>query len=385
MKLKTLNPLLTDRQSHLDYAQMSLLELIQCITLNSDTDATNELHQNRPLFRYKDDDMLLLMADYLARLKHRDIAKRWCGGDSMVLEKAYDHALAKFLNIPKECDNECDSTETEGPDCRYYYEAFYNYATTRLEAKPPANVIEAELMAAKILQRMVMRHFYLSCLECKRQGQDLIRRYGWKINGRTLYIWLPTEMPGRRSHAWLQNNIPDVDPTRPGERDRVQVIVNQLLRRPRIVPLYEMNGKGKNVPARPTSLHTIMEEEISTKGLARTVADEKADNIEQQRPAIRHLGKHRLKDLILRVFDDLASGGYEASDLVSQFRLSKATFSRFAGCKWANNDKSTISFVPDLWRNTAHVLANDQCFVQMAQKANVWKRVCQVLDMETQK
>jgi len=319
MKLKTPNRLLTDRLSCLDYTQMSLLELVRQITVNSDTDAINELHQNRTLFRYKDDDMLL-MANYMVRLKHRDIAKQWCGGDSMVLEKAYDHALAKFLNIPKECDNECASAETEGPDCRYYYEAFYNYATTRLEAKPPANMIEAELMAANIFQRMVMRHFYLSCLECKRQGQDLIRRYGWKINGHTLYIWLPTEMPGRRCQKWLCDNVPDVDPTRSGERDRVQMIINQLLGKPRIVPLHDMNGEIRNVPAKPDNLHSIIEEEISANGLARVVANEKADNIEKQRPAIRHMGANRLKELVLGVFDSITCGNYEAvSFFISAF------------------------------------------------------------------
>ena len=382
MKTATRYPLPINQTHLMDYGQMSLLELSEHIITNGDLNALKELHDNRPLFHYKDGD-LLLMANYLIKLKHRDIAKQWCGGDSMVLEKAYDHALAKFLNIPKEYVNECDHTETEGPDCRYYYEAFYNYANARFEAKPPANVIKAELMAANILQRMVIRHFYLSCLECKRQGQDLIRRYGWKVNGRTLYIWLPTEMPGRRCQTWLWGNIPDVDPTRPGERDRVQTIINQLLRKPRIVPLYEMNGEIKNVPAKQNPLHSIIEEEMSANGLARVVADEKADNIGQQRPAIRHLGEHKLKDLILGVFDGLACGDYEAVSFVAEFGLSKATFSRFAGCKWANSDDGTANFVPDLWRNTAHILASNSYFIQMAQESGVWKRVCQVFDTET--
>jgi hypothetical protein len=382
MKLQTLHTEANQKYRRPDYTQMPLLDLSMRIVEYADTQALKELHDNRPLFRYKDDDMLL-MANYLTKLKHRNIARQWCGGDFMVLEKAYDHALAKFLNIPAESGNESDSAETGGPDCRYYYEAFYNYAKNRLEAELPTNVIEEELMVAKMLQRMVMRHFYLSCLECKRQGQDLIRRYGWKINGYVLCIWLPTEMPGRRCQTWLRDNIPDVEPTRPGERDRVQAIVNQLLRKPRIVPLYEMNGKIKNFPAKPNHLHSIIEEEISTKGLARVVANEKADNIERQRPAIRHLGVQRLKDMILGVFEGLACGGYEAVSFVGKFGLSKATFSRFAGCKWANNDNGTANFVPDLWRNTAHILASNSCFVQMAQESGVWKRVCQVLNSET--
>jgi len=382
MKTATIDSLLNNQKKQPDYKQMSLLELSGHIVRNSDMNALKELHDNRSLFHYKDDTPLL-MADYILKLKQSKIANQWCGHDSMVLENAYDLTMAKFLNTPAECGDECESDETQGPDCRYYYEAFYDYATVKLEAKSSTNIIEAELIAAKMLQRMVMRHFYLSCLECKRQGQKLVRRYHWKLNCHTLAVWLPTEMPGNRCRKWLSDNIPDVDPARPGERNRVQTIVNQLLRRPRIVPLYEMNGKGKNVMARPTSLHAIIEDDISTKGLAEVVADEKADNIEQQRSAIRQLGRYKLKILILGVFDCLSCGNYEAANFVTKFSLSKATFSRFAGCRWANNDNGAVAgFIPDLWRNTAHILASDPCFIQMAQEAGVWKRVCQVLDAE---
>ena len=43
----------------------------------------------------------------------------------------------------------------------------------------------------------------------------------------------------------------------------------------------------------------ISEQEIEIKGLAGAVADEKADNIEFQRPVIQKLGEQKLKKLIL--------------------------------------------------------------------------------------
>jgi len=127
----------------------------------------------------------------------------------------------------------------------------------------------------------------------------------------------------------------------------------------------------------------MIEEQISVNGLADTVADEKAENIEQQRPTIRRLGEGKLKQLIQSVFTDLADGSYEEKQIAASFGLSRATFSRFAGSRWHHHCKDPIvTSVPDLWRNTAQTLAGHSDFVIAAQKAGVWKRVSGILDAD---
>jgi len=358
---------------------MPLRRLAVLIFRDGDLAALKELHANRPLFRLKESKQLL-MAEYLVQLKHCRIAYEWCGQDCMVMEKAYDLTLAKFFNMPVECDDGTESTETEGPDCRYYYKAFYVYAIAKLRQKSSKNVVRAEYMSAELLQGMVKRHFYLSCLECSRQAQKLVKRYAWKLNGQTLYIWLPTEMPGRRCKTWLRGSVPDVDPAQPGERDRVQTIVNKLIAKRRIFSLDELERKGENVYLTSDPGPPMIERAISTDGLARSVAEEKADSIEHQRPAIQSLGKAKLRQLVGRVFDDLVGERYEAKGIAADFGLSKATFSRFAGSKWTRTqNEGTVTTVPDLWRNLAHVLASHRSFRRAAKEAGVWKRVCDVI------
>jgi hypothetical protein len=191
-----------------------------------------------------------------------------------------------------------------------------------------------------------------------------------------IYLWLPLELPGQRRGEWLTANITDVDPRRPGEQYRVQAVVDRLLAKRKIFYLSDLDRIGETLPPSPNSIPWIIRDEISVKGLADAVGDEKADNIRQQRPAIRLLGKDKLKQLIRMVFTKLAYADYVEKDIARCFGLSCATFSRFAGAHWEKYRDDTIDPPPpDLWRNTAEVLSGHPDFVVAAEKAGVWKQV----------
>jgi len=366
------------RTRNRDYKRASLVDLARCIFGEADREALRELHDNRTLFN-SGVDRRVVMAEFLMDLKDRDVAFQWCGRDAMAVERAYDLTLAKFLDLPAAGHNGSHADEDGGPDCRYYYRAFHDHATESLQKNPPSTVIETESRAAEILQGMVTRHFYLSCLECRRRTLKLVRRYCWRINGRSLTVWMPIELVGNRCRTWLETNVPDVDPSRPGERERIQAIVDRLWSRRRILSLDRLSKREQAVSADSGPGRSFLEEEISTHGLAGFVAEEKAENITDQRPTIRALGPGRLKKLIMTVFDSLAEDRFNAERIAMDHDLSKATFSRFAGSRWASDDDiSDDRDIPDLWRNTAHVLAGHEDFVAAARQAGVWDRVRRV-------
>lgn len=175
-----------------------------------------------------------------------------------------------------------------------------------------------------------------------------------------------------------------MDPKRPGERDRVQAVVDRLIARRRIISLDDLGRNAKRIAPTSDAGFPSIEETISTEGLAETVAEEKADNIEYQRPAIQSLGQTRLRRLVCRIFDDLVSERYEAKNIATEFGLSKSTFSRFAGSRWNNSPEgNALGPVPDLWRNLAHILASHSTFRKAAKKAGVWRQVCNVISPET--
>ena len=377
MTTETLSSSSIGVKGRINYGKLTLLQLTERIVYKSEKSALEELHENRRLFPRKHQEKVRLV-EYIAAIGQSPLARRWCGYDDMVLDDAYDLCIDKFSNIPTQASAHRHAGP-QGPDCRCYFGTFFDCTTAKLKTEPPANLIEAEMIAAELLRRLIKWHFFLSCLEARRKAQRLRRRYMWRIDGRTIYLWLPFELPGQRCREWLVANIPDVDPDRPGEQFRVQAIVDGLLTKRRIFYLSELDRTGEGLPPSPHSVPSMLEDEISVNGLAEAVAVEKAENIKYQTPAIRLLGEDKLRQLIRTGFARLACGNYDGQKIAACFGLSKATFSRFAGNRWGHHCDDTAS-APDLWRNTAQTLANHCDFVIAAQKAGVWKQVSRVLD-----
>jgi hypothetical protein len=370
----------TKETKQAEYTNIPLCGLAGQITYNSDHLALDELHNNRRLFGITDGRLVLRkLVEYIADLRQTQYAHEWCGNDPTVMDQAYDLTVSKFSNIPVENH----SLKSNGPDCRYYFKAFCDYAKRMFEQNPPRSNIQAELEAAEMLRKFVKRHFRFSYLDCRRKAQKFVRRYVWKVNDNPLTVWLPVDMPGKKCRTWLESHVPDVDPTRPGERERVQEIIDKLLPRQRLVSLNGLDSVGDKIAGATAPLYSAVEEEISVKGLAGTVADEKAEHIEQQRPAIQALGRKKLRHMVHEIFGALSGEEYEAAAIAKEFGISTATFSRFAGNRWVNSSGNGNNItVPDLWRNTAHILANHELFAEAAQKAGVWKAVCKVVDKE---
>jgi hypothetical protein len=323
------------------------------------------------------------LVEYAAIVKESETVRRWCNHDDRILDEAFNLTIDRFYNMPAQTEY-ADEHGPEGPDCRYSFKAYVVYVTEKLKKNPSATAWEAEMIAAKALAGLVRRYFRLSALEITRRAYEFVRRYAWRVPPRTLYVWMPFQIPGQRCREWLESNIPDVEPDRWGEQDRVQNLVNQRVARTEIISLSEADKIGESLLPYTVSIPSIVEEEVSLKGLPDAVAREKAEHIVRQRPSIRLLGKDQLMELIRVIFDRLAHGEYIEKEVAASFGLSQATMSRFAGSRWSHDHNGPMT-VPDLWKNTALTLARHSDFVRAAQKAGVWKQVCCVLDMGSQK
>jgi hypothetical protein len=342
---------------------LSLRALLERIVDRSDRRALNELHNHRCLFRPRNAGSMRLVefAEFLCRSAW---AQRLSRGRQMILDRAQDLTIDKFLHLPSQMAGGSDGRRQT--DCRLYFKRVLHILDTWRQDHPDTGPLQEEAIAARILQGRVSRAFRLSCLEARRSANPARSRYAWRVNGHVLYLWMPMEMPGRDRRTWLKKNVPDVDAHRFGENHRVQSIVDARLGLRRHVPLNESlapHSKAVN----PSDAFGLIEGEVSSCGLAVFVAEEKAAFVHEQRPAIGRLGPASLKRLVLQIFEELTAGRYEGQRLARQFGLSPATLSRFAGSRW----KSGTS-VPDLWRNVAQALAGHQAFADTARAAGVW-------------
>jgi hypothetical protein len=189
-------------------------------------------------------------------------------------------------------------------------------------------------------------------------------------------------MTARECRSWLKANAPDAGPIRPFERYRIQSLIDELLVRRLIGSFDQFGYRPEDITTpRPVPTDPALPDgaEIS---LRDAVAEEKAANVDKQRPAIRALGAMTVARLVRRIFDDLGDGGIEDSRLAAEFGLSKASFSRFAGSRWPSRmDEGAETAIPDLWRNTAWVLSGIPTFVAAGRTTGLRDRLQQVLHL----
>ena len=314
----------------------------------------------------------MLLSDYVHALResrHSDATR--------ILDQTYDITVDKFSHLGHDpClgdDTHSDEQlKYQGPDCRYYYRGFLRWMDDAEMKWVRTSRIEKEYRTARLLQRFVTRHFYLSLLEARRSANPLVSRYSWKIEGRgSITVWLPRTMKGEDRNKWLEENVEDPDPCRPNERERVQAIIDARIVRNRLIPLEYIAGTTACRVRTSNPRQAALYAEREAFGLAEFVAKEKTLSIELQRRAIRTLGPAKLEKLVIAVFDNILEQEMTEEELARKFGLSKAAFSRFAGSRWAKKRDGSCGRIPDLWLNTAHVLAHYPKFVQLAEQAGV--------------
>jgi hypothetical protein len=364
------------------YRSSALLTLLGLIARRGDRGALDELLTHRRPFSCRDGNWLRLgeWVDWLMSHPPRSASlmrnDRW-------LEQARDLTIDKFTCLPKIRrrlrNRPSCRVKGVGINCRYYYLAVWRYSRRQLATFRPIGHLEQEQIVSRILHAFVLRHFSLSFLECQRRSNPLVRRYYWKIDGRTIVVWMPTEMSGRECREWLQANVSSKGSLPERECFRVQSIIDEHLLRRGIVPLDE--HAVANLAAQTEDSGDSTLDESFDRSLSEYVAREKSGvRLEQQRPAIKALGATRLATLIRRIFAALAQGAYDDGALADEFGLSHATFSRFAGSRWCERfEGQSNGIVPDLWRNTSQVLAGVPAFVAAARDAGVWGRVQAVI------
>ena len=345
------------------------LQLIQRIADTGDTVALHELHEHYTPLRVNGSPPLSILA-YLNRLRESSWARARCGGNPVAVDKAFNLTVGKFLEKPK--GNR--KRRKRGPDCRCYYRGFLSVLSKWMDEHPSATLLEQELACSLLLQRFVLHQFRKSCEEARRAANAACSRYTWRLPSGRIVVYMPVAVGGRRRRHWLEEHVEDPDPQRPGERQRVQGIVDAYLGVPRNLSIEGDDISSISGDGDAGSSLSPFEVVITAEGLAKAVADEKAANIHQQRPAIQRLHPSNLHRLVMQIFHDLQDGCYSEKRLAQQFGLSHATLSRVAGSRWRLRPGEPP---PDIWANVAQVLSANNDFVEAAKDAGVWPRVQQ--------
>ncbi|MEA1980783.1 MAG: hypothetical protein U9N54_07405, partial [candidate division Zixibacteria bacterium] len=294
------------------------------------------------------------------------------------LDETYDLTILKFTNLPKSIVNTIEKKKRKQIDCRNYYKPILKMMKIWKHDNPVASELEEEQKVGNILQGLVVKHFYLSRKECLRKKRPFSVRYNWEFGGKTIILWYPMEMGPTLFKEWLESKISKSDYDDSELQPRLQTEIDHEFFVGRRVDLD--NKVIKNGPRTDPASH--FESSTFNLNLVDIVTSEKVNNIENLRPSIRSLGNKLLAQLINRIFDDIANGVFEDKKISADFGISKSTFSRFAGSLWQERlEQGKDIVIPDLWQNTAKVIATDSEFIEAANDAGVMENIKNVLSI----
>lgn len=366
----------------INYRLRPLPDLLNMIALHSDNDALQELVGNRR--PYSVEGKRLDLPSFIREAGSLD--SLGSGRRQNFLDCAYDMTLDKFSLLPvaaePESTNHADHKECPKPraiDCRNYYRAVLSQYEAWRRSHPFADKIDTEIEVCGILQRMVVRHFYLSLKECRRAKMPFSKRYIWNVKGEKISLRRPVDISGADFRKWLEKNIADVDPKRSGEGMRIQEEADRHFSHGSFVSWSDKTVSQVPDGGRGAGPESTVGTKVGVSTMALTVAKEKVATIDTMRPAIQGLGRDKLYLLITRIFQDIEDGIMEDIRIANDFGLSKATFSRFAGSDWTKPCGEERVSIPDLWLNTAKVLASSPEFTEIALSAGVLPQLKEVL------
>ena len=367
-----------------DYESLSLEDLALRIVQNRDEQAIEESVQRRRIFLWEGKQRMSF-AEFLRAHYERACEGGMRGRTIEILDEAYSLTVDKFTSLPREKPegdesnddyDESAGDETEDgrdcgedavkTDCRNYYNAFLRHI--QKNTSKDSSALERETETERSFQRFVNRHFYLSVKEAARKLDPRAHRYTWKKDKVKYALRMPRTQSGAEKRLWLEENINPMWLEKSTAREKIQELINKelLSEHPNLI-----HGSQAANP-----LPWSVEYEVTQKGLAGALADEKADGIDNLRRSIKNLGRRKLRKLIHEVVGGIATDDYNEGQVAVAYGLSKSTFSRFCGGYWSSD---AIGKPPDLWANLAQLMAREPRFMDAAQSAGIMGQVREVV------
>jgi hypothetical protein len=324
-----------------ELATESLVNLVTRIASDGSEAALFEFHNHRTIFATSDEDQLLFI-ELLRKLADDAAHDGWRQNE---IDSAVSLTTDRFARV---------ASSDGGVDCKRTFRAI----EAEMKKVKPADSVSEEVAVADIVSGFVRRHFRWALREARRTGTRT--RFVWHVRGGEILLLMPETISGSARTKWLLEHVPNVDPARVGERERVQAVVDAHLSATP-VPIDSIAVMDMAFEATGQVLDRITED-----GLATCLAEEKARNVEDLRPSIRKLGPVGVRDLVHVIFDVVADEGVPGAEIAVKFGLDGAALSRFAGKPAPNRP------LPDLWRNLARLLASNQRFHEICAAAGVW-------------
>ncbi|MFN3166999.1 MAG: hypothetical protein ACE37H_08040 [Phycisphaeraceae bacterium] len=334
------------------FARMDPITLIHRVCDGS-RDAMEELVTQRLIMPHE--GRRVTMLEWISsRVDHQ--GPGWAGSD-LLLESARDQLMDRFTRMPEEPDG--------GTDCRNYYRGFLDNL--------PGELVEVNGLKSlhhhdELLRRFMgylRRHWRLCLKEAWRREQKWIIAHDYDNGTEWIRLYVPACIPAAERDHWLKRNIGPINANNKAViQSRIDAWLDQELRDRE----QQLRSDVACAPFGAELSPYVLEHGWSHDGLAHTVAREKAATPGRLRRSIAALGAVRIQQLVTRIFHDVSAGCYHPSTVARDFDLHKSVLTRFAASNWHPCKDGPV---PDLWLNTAQVLASQPRFRAALEEAGL--------------
>lgn len=336
-----------------EYCDLSIQKLIEKITLNHDQKVLNHLLSYRKVIQFEGKRMII--PHYIQELRKKEFypyIKPWYNEEHLEekLDLTYDRTIQKF------CVLNSNSNNFEGPFCNRQYEVIYNKLDELGNSNQNYGQIQNEMNAEKIIKSTIIRHIKYSWLEVCRRTNRVYKRYRWELPSGTIELKKPLGIEAREFRKWLEKNIIDPKPELKNEKYRIQREIDGWFGHSAEVDYQELENKIFQ------NEKLILDGEYPEDFIS-LISTEKSESIDKLRPAVRALGKIKVKELVGKILIAIMNDENNDNSIAKEYKLSKATYSRFAGRKW---EEGPIINIPDLWANIASIVVRDPVVMELA-------------------
>jgi len=356
-----------------DCADLSSVEVMRAVCDHGDGHALQEFHNHRRLFRLQDSPSLLFI-ECADRVCRGPVARRILGRNTLLQDHARDQLVDRFCNL-QDVATRTSCRSRRGPDCRQNFAAIVRAVDGWRAKHRSADALELEATTARIAQERIAAHALFACGDALRARNPTRSRLQARNRHGPVTVWMPRWLPGWRRREWIEQNTTAAEGEPACQPEELQSLADARYGRSWIPSLDDPQALGTEPTS--SSLDWLIEHEITTRGIAPFVADEKAIRSSGLRPSIAALGPDGVRRLVLRLFEAIENGLDNDRVIAAEFALSPASLSRFAGRRWQPGDHRPI---PPLYDNLCQALAAYPPFTEIARKAGVWKTVRQILN-----
>lgn len=316
------------------------------------------------------------LADFLAESLERPWARQPASPRCNVVERTHDLLVQLlYVQIPSEAGF------VPHPRLLGFFKACAAAARRWHDANPAATLWQISCRLPHLYRNQAKRLIRRLIADAERSEPGLRSDYRCRLNGRYATLYFPAWITGKARSRWLKALVAEEGylDFHCLSREHLQDLIDRRIGNPRWVSVDEADVVQYAPRNQDTPLDILIAEEDQKMNLIDRVVEFMVAHYKQLQPCLRKLGPSGVCAVSRRILEAMFGDDYQSSDVAKALGMSASTYSRIAG---RSRNTASRKRASDIAWAMAQVIKLDPQLIELARRAGVWDRVCQILQDE---